>query len=59
MSAPVPGKERDPASAQLAQHVVVGGRPEGRLDGGFFNGRESRHGVEAAPADDADFSFQS
>ena len=57
---PRPCRARNATSAarQLAHHVVVRRRAEGRLDHDFFLRFKSGHGVEPAAADDSDFRFQ-
>ena len=52
------GEERHVPALQRAEHVVVRGPAEGRLDVRFFLRFKPGHGVKPAAADDANFRFQ-
>jgi hypothetical protein len=58
MAAAVAGKEGDFAAFELAEDEGVRGRAEGRFHGFLVDVGESRHGVEPAAADDADFRLR-
>ena len=58
MPARMARQEGDLAARESAQHVIVGGLPERRLNGGLLLRLKSRHRVQTAAADDSDLCCQ-
>src|SRR5271165_354692 len=58
MAAAMAREEGDALAGECAHYVVVRGLAKGSLDDDLLRRFKSRHGVEAATADNSDFRFQ-